>query len=636
MSFPVSVAVDSVPGVKTGTGTDISADTGSGAGIGHGADAGPGDLFGWGRASKFGLSAAQSADSPKAAHGDAPVPDAESFRSRWQAALNAQETGTAAKAQLALGQQRDTDGARRDANSGGQLCSAFESEWDQISRRGIGLDATAGVESNSSAKTTAPTNARLNGSVAQNSARTDTAVAARGDAMPRRAQSVQQGSNSAAPTGSSAAHSVNRGRPEKSSQDSKEQSGMGSSDRVALEAVAIEVTDPAAQIHGKIESQVATQLPQATPAFSSFDHASIATSDADFRQQTSGAPGSEATAGIRKPVNIAGAQGETQGQDLEFSSSAASGPDPTGSSSSPAALGSLTGETRTIPSGTRRTIPSEPAIPDDAKGPLPGVNARPGAAAIDATAIHSSTATANLEGTSSSDAVQPAGEATARPPRRQSAGESQSPAAHAVPAAHGSGADPSAWLRIPLNGQGRFDETAVNAGISASGSPGTAREAFATLDAGSEVGTPAWIHAGSQKAEAGFQDPTLGWVGVRADLSGGGIHATLMPGSAEAAQALSAHLPGLNAYLADEHAPAAAVTVAAPAGGLDSGVGQNMQQGAGQNGEPNTAKDPQSSSYPGPDRIAAVRATTEGAESIRLEPTVRAGDPRGMHISVMA
>ena len=113
------------------------------------------------------------------------------------------------------------------------------------------------------------------------------------------------------------------------------------------------------------------------------------------------------------------------------------------------------------------------------------------------------------------------------------------------------------------------------------------RETFAALDAGDAVAKPAWIHAGTQRAEAGFQDPALGWVGVRADTSGGGVHAQLVPGSADAAQALSGHLAGLNAYLAEHHTPVETLTLAAPesgwAGGQSgTGGGQQMQQGAGQ------------------------------------------------------
>lgn len=119
-------------------------------------------------------------------------------------------------------------------------------------------------------------------------------------------------------------------------------------------------------------------------------------------------------------------------------------------------------------------------------------------------------------------------------------------------------------------------------GATAGGTQGTtAGETFAALDAGSGIGAPGWIHAGGRSAEAGFEDPALGWVGVRADLNGGGLHASLLPGSAEAAQVLSAHLPGLSAHLLEEHAPVSTVKVETPAGnGLAASVGQGPQQDA--------------------------------------------------------
>ena len=119
----------------------------------------------------------------------------------------------------------------------------------------------------------------------------------------------------------------------------------------------------------------------------------------------------------------------------------------------------------------------------------------------------------------------------------------------------------------------------------ATGEPDS-REAFATLDAGGATGKPTWIHAGAQRAEAGFQDPALGWVGVRADMGGGGVHAELVAGSADAAQTLGGHLAGLNAYLAENHTPVETLTLTSPdsgSSGLGSGKGSGdgMQQGTG-------------------------------------------------------
>jgi len=149
----------------------------------------------------------------------------------------------------------------------------------------------------------------------------------------------------------------------------------------------------------------------------------------------------------------------------------------------------------------------------------------------------------------------------------------------------GSVADAAATVRDPAGAQG----TAAKAGdltegktTAASGS--TPGDPFSALDAESGAGKPAWIHAGAQQAEAGYQDPTLGWVGVRADANGGGIHAELLPSSADAAQALGSHLEGLNTYLAEHHTPVASLTLSSPSGWAGSDNSQGGSQGNGQGG----------------------------------------------------
>jgi hypothetical protein len=111
-------------------------------------------------------------------------------------------------------------------------------------------------------------------------------------------------------------------------------------------------------------------------------------------------------------------------------------------------------------------------------------------------------------------------------------------------------------------------------------------ETFAALDATAAPGKPAWIHTGAQQAEAGFQDPDLGWVGVRADSSGGGIHAELVASSTDASQALSGHMAGLNAFLAEHHTPVETLTLSTTGGGMESasdqGAGGGMHQGTGE------------------------------------------------------
>jgi hypothetical protein len=172
------------------------------------------------------------------------------------------------------------------------------------------------------------------------------------------------------------------------------------------------------------------------------------------------------------------------------------------------------------------------------------------------------------------------------------------------------------------------------------------REAFAALDAGAAPGTPTWTHAGARQVEAGFADPALGWIGVRADSSGGAVHAALVPGSPEAAQELGSHMDGLNAYLAEQHTPVASLGMAAPGGGgtnhgAEQGTGQGMNQGSmnqgtGQNGQQQAYSHPESGAalrMPGVDGQVAARALVQGVGPDE-PPAVQSG--AGVHISVMA
>ncbi len=47
----------------------------------------------------------------------------------------------------------------------------------------------------------------------------------------------------------------------------------------------------------------------------------------------------------------------------------------------------------------------------------------------------------------------------------------------------------------------------------------TVHQTFAALDAENSTATSKWVHAGRNTAEAGFEDPVLGWVGVRAQAA---------------------------------------------------------------------------------------------------------------------
>ena len=234
----------------------------------------------------------------------------------------------------------------------------------------------------------------------------------------------------------------------------------------------------------------------------------------------------------------------------------------------------------------------------------------------------------------------------------------QSPAPAATRAVHGLGAaealqhgshslagestgtalDAAALARDPAGAHGAVNTAHGIAGsATSSAAASTAHETFAALDAETTTGTTTWIHAGAQRAEAGFQDPSLGWVGVRAELGGGGVHAALVPGSADAAQTLGGHLSGLNSYLDEQHTPVATLTMAASADrGSESGVGQGTQQQAGQNNGHGAHSESQTDTRPGPPAMAAVAPVEISAETGRREASDMASGLGGRYVSVMA
>jgi hypothetical protein len=206
------------------------------------------------------------------------------------------------------------------------------------------------------------------------------------------------------------------------------------------------------------------------------------------------------------------------------------------------------------------------------------------------------------------------------------------------------GSNNAALSRDPAGARAAVNLSGESAGATSKGGS-TVRDTFAALDAESSTGTTTWVHAGTRSAEAGFQDPALGWVGVRADASGGGVHASLVPGSAEAAVTLGGHLAGLNAYLAEQHTPVDSLTLAAPenrSANSDTGqdaqqnMHQDMNQGTGQDTGQDAASGQQSSTQVSAPVLTAATGREVTTTSGRTETTVQAFIPGGTHISVMA
>ncbi len=99
-------------------------------------------------------------------------------------------------------------------------------------------------------------------------------------------------------------------------------------------------------------------------------------------------------------------------------------------------------------------------------------------------------------------------------------------------------------------------------------------------DAGADSGHVVWTHAACMHAEAGYQDPVLGWVGVRAEVSRGALHATVVPQTSEAAQALGGHIADLHTYLAENHTPVETLSLAGFGGSAQQSPGQGSGRGA--------------------------------------------------------
>jgi hypothetical protein len=165
-----------------------------------------------------------------------------------------------------------------------------------------------------------------------------------------------------------------------------------------------------------------------------------------------------------------------------------------------------------------------------------------------------------------------------------------------------------------------------------------ARDAFAELDSAPASGTVTWTHASPRQAEAGFEDPVLGWVGVRAEMSGGAVHAAVVPGSAEAAQELGRQMEGLHSYLAEQRTPVESLSMASAGGrGGDPGSGQPMQQNAqGQGSEQQGSRDSQAL----PAIRGAVREiptlTADSGQITTVDRSVSLDFQAGSNISVMA
>jgi hypothetical protein len=158
-------------------------------------------------------------------------------------------------------------------------------------------------------------------------------------------------------------------------------------------------------------------------------------------------------------------------------------------------------------------------------------------------------------------------------------------------------------------------------------------QTFEAIDrAGKDAGAD-WVHTSARRAEAGFQDPALGWIAVRADQNPAGVHATVFPATAEAAQSLGSQMAGLTAHLAETHASIASLSL---------GTGESREAGtaAGQSFHQNADQNRQQQSAAG-SQASATSETSASATRVSLPapspmPLAIPLNSDSRHISVMA
>jgi hypothetical protein len=162
---------------------------------------------------------------------------------------------------------------------------------------------------------------------------------------------------------------------------------------------------------------------------------------------------------------------------------------------------------------------------------------------------------------------------------------------------------------------------------------GAPHQTFEALDHVGNGPFANWVHVGAQRAEAGFQDPALGWIAVRADQSGGGVHATVLPATTEAAQSLGSQMTGLSAHLADAHPSITSLSLGTGDGREDgTSAGHGFNQGAGQDRGQQNAADSQVSLKSEVSKVSAEHSLATSSPVAREASQ----EPGSRHISVLA
>jgi hypothetical protein len=162
-----------------------------------------------------------------------------------------------------------------------------------------------------------------------------------------------------------------------------------------------------------------------------------------------------------------------------------------------------------------------------------------------------------------------------------------------------------------------------------------AHDPFAALDTHSTAPATTWLQAGTHHAEAGYLDPSLGWVGVRAQSSGSALHAAILPGSGEAAQALGGHLTELNSFMSEHHGRSSTVTLALPDQGQPQGGFNHSGGHSGEGPAQRQSHEGQAQGDAAP--FPSQAATDTGTRTqVRLDSDAHVYPRDGVHISVIA
>jgi hypothetical protein len=162
-----------------------------------------------------------------------------------------------------------------------------------------------------------------------------------------------------------------------------------------------------------------------------------------------------------------------------------------------------------------------------------------------------------------------------------------------------------------------------------------AHDPFAELDARTAAPAATWLQAGTHHAEAGYLDPSLGWVAVRAESSGSALHAAILPGSGEAAQALGGHLTALNSFMSEHHGRSSTVTLASPDQGQAQGGFNHSGGHSGEGEAQRQSHEGQAQGDAAP--FTSTPATDTGTRAqARVHADAHVYEHDGVHISVIA